>query len=210
MSDWETVRHQVGIAGRVTDAQTGKPVGGAQVIITSGPEAFTSLVALRALQYGTNWGAMLERPDRTQTAADGHYHLLDLPDGKYTVTATLPGTGTRYGAAQQSVTVSRDSQGRITWSSADVQLPPTTLMGQVSGKGAAIAMAEVRVKGSGERTYSDGQGRYRLIGVEIGNRTLLVSAQGFKPASQAVQLGAAGAMQKLDFAMVPNGQGPGP
>ncbi len=205
MVSWEVARHQVAIAGRVTNAQTGQAIGGAQVRITAAPLEFTDWLALQAKQYGDAWAAMSERPDRTRTAPDGHFHFMDLPDGSYTLTAALPGVGTRYSTAQVAVAISRDAQGHINLVSTSLALPPTTLKGVVTGTGAApVAMAEVRVKGSGERAFTDSQGRYLLAGLEVGNRTVLISAQGYQPASQAVTLSAAGVEQSLNFSLVPS------
>jgi hypothetical protein len=106
MSDWEIVRHQVAISGRVTDAQTGRAIAGARVSLDSGPETFT--------------------------AADGHFHFLDLPPGPYTLQASVPGAGTRYGPAPMTVTVKWDDQGKITLAIADLALSPRT--GQAGGE----------------------------------------------------------------------------
>jgi Carboxypeptidase regulatory-like domain len=183
---WEEVRHQVAIAGRVTDARMGRAIGGALVMITTAPPAFSG------------------RDDRTRTAADGHFHFLDLPDGQYALTASLPGSGRRYGTASAQATVSRDSQGKITMATATIGLPSTTLTGRVTGQNAApVAMAEVRVQGSGERAFSDGQGDYRLAGLETGNRTVQVSAQGYQVLSRTVLLSQAGTVQTLNLSLVP-------
>jgi len=40
---------------------------------------------------------------------------------------------------------------------------------------------------------------YWLRGVESGNRTLRVSAQGFKPASEVIRVGKPGSEQSVDF-----------
>jgi hypothetical protein len=70
------------------------------------------------------------RPDQTRTAVDGHFHFLDLPDGDYAVTASLPEAGNRYGTAEaKNLRVSRDGNGRIDWAWTDVKVPPTTISG---------------------------------------------------------------------------------
>ena len=205
MVNWEVARHQAAIAGSVTDAQTGQAIGGTQVKITAAPQVFTDWLALQAMQYGDRWSSMSERPDQTRTAPDGHFHFLDLPDGSYTLTAALPGAGSRYSTAQVAVVISRDSQGHINLVSTSLALPPTTLKGLVTGKGAtSVAMAEVRVKGSGERAFTDSDGKYVLAGLEVGKRTVSVSAQGYQPASQTVTLSAAGVEQSLSFSLVPS------
>jgi hypothetical protein len=198
----ESTRHQVAIAGNVTDAQTGAPIGRARVEISSGPAAFTDRLALQAKQYGERWVAMEERPDRTRTAADGHFHFLDLPAGDYTLIASLPGSGTRYDTAQAEATVSRDAEGTIAMARLDIALPPTALKGQITnqGSGDPVVMAEVRMKGSGERTFSDGEGRYLLAGLEAGERVMLVSAQGYESSRRNVQI-IQGDTLELDIAL---------
>jgi Carboxypeptidase regulatory-like domain len=201
---WDT-RHQVAIAGQVTDALTGRAIGGARVGITAAPAAFADWLAIRAKQYGAQWAAMVERPDRTRTAADGHFHFLDLPDGQYTMTASLPGSVSRYGMAGRQAVVSRGAQGTITMAAADISLPPTTLKGEITEQdGKPVALAEVRVQGSGERVFSDAQGRYMLAGLEAGQRTVLVLAQGYQPVSQTVTLGPAGAVHTVNTVLVPS------
>jgi hypothetical protein len=198
---WEEVRHQVVLAGRVIGVQTSQTISGARVEITSAPVAFTDWLALRALQYGERWAALPERPDRTRTAADGHFHFLDLPNGQYTLTASLPSVGRRYGAAQATVTVAHNAEGAVTLVPVEIALPPTTLKGQITDQatGNGLLMAEVRVQGSGERTFSDEQGHYLLTGVEPGKRSVLVFAQGYTQATQTVLLDQAGVVQTLNF-----------
>jgi hypothetical protein len=208
VSEWEIVRHQVAIAGYVTDAATGKPIRGAQVEVTNAPGEFKEWLAIRALQYGDRWEAMSERPDRTRSAADGHFHFLDLPAGNYKVKASLPGAGTRYGqSGEVKVSVPQDENDEYTL----VKLPPTTVKGrittQVTGKKDTeepVAMAEVRVVGSDERAFSDGDGHYLLAGLEASKdkeRIILARAQGFQPASRHVRLSQGGAEATLDFTL---------
>ena len=170
----ELPRRQVAIAGRVTDAQTEKAIARARVEITDGPPVFEERLALKARQHGNRWTVMAERPDRIHTAADGHFHFLDLPDGDYTLVASLPASGTRYGTAQTTVTLSSemiDEQRDITMATADIALPPPSLKGKITEQGSdnPVVMAEVRVQGSGERTFTDGQGEYLLTGLEVGS-----------------------------------------
>ncbi len=203
MSAWEIVRHQVAITGSVTDAQTGKAIDKAQIEITDGPSEFLDFVAARSKQYGTQWESMVERLDRTRTAADGHFHFMDLPDGEYTLTASLPGSGSRYGTAENSATVTRDADGNINRTAVEIPLPPTALKGRITEQGTTdpVVMAEVRLKGSGERTFSNSEGRYLLAGLETGERTVLVSAQGYQPTSQAALFNQAGTEQTLHFVL---------
>lgn len=202
MSDWEIVRHAVAVTGSVSDAQTGQALAGALVTITDAPLEFTSWLATRAKQFGARWQAMIERPDRTRTAADGHFHFLDLPNGDYTLVASLPGYGSRYGIAEEAVSVSRGTGGNIVMATAAFQLPPTTLKGTVTAAASApVVLAEVKVRGSGETAFSDSQGRYSLTGLEKGLRTIQINAKGYQPASQVVGLVAAGVEEILDVVL---------
>ena len=186
---WEEARHQVAISGRVTDSQTQRPLRGAQVRITTAPAAFTNWLAIYQQAHGGRWATLGERPDQTRTAADGHFHFVDLPNGSYTVTASRPNAGTRYGEARVTVTVARDAAGNLAPIEAGVALAPTTVKGTITGPGdAPVPLADVRVKGSSERTVSDSQGGYLLTRVEAGTCTVLVTASGFRPASRSVPL----------------------
>lgn len=221
MNDEVEVHHVVAISGRViervaeeqeTDDQMVKPIAGARITITAAPLEFTNRLALRAKQYGDRWERIEERPDRTRTAGDGHFHFMDLPDGDYTLKAELPGSGSRYGTAEQSVVVTRNADGIMAVVD-DIRLPPTTITGEITEdqNNEKVLMAEVRVRGSGERVFSDGKGRYRLSGVEASEkreRTLEVSAQGYQQDSQNVLLDQAGIEKVVDFVLVePLGSG---
>ena len=199
----QPIRHQVALAGQVKDAQTQRPVDRAQVAITAAPAAFTAWLALKAIQYGEGWDRLGERPDHTRTAPDGHFHFLDLPDGQYTLTVSLPGAGSRYGTAEVNAQVARSLHDPAKITPADIALPPTTLKGQVTDATTheAVSLAEVLVQGSGERTFSDTQGNYCLVGLEVGTRTVQVSARGYKAYIQTVQLRQAGAEQQLTVAL---------
>jgi hypothetical protein len=173
-------RQQVAIAGRVTDELSGRPVEGARVELTAAPTGFSAWLALRALESGPGWDALPERPDRAGVGPDGHFHFLDLPDGKYTVTASHPQAGSRYGTVGASVTVPRSADGSIIRQAADLKLPPTAVTGKVTGPGSTpSAMAEVRLRGSAGSALTDAQGTFILAPVEAGKQTLLVSARGF-------------------------------
>ncbi|HYU34440.1 MAG TPA: carboxypeptidase regulatory-like domain-containing protein [Thermoanaerobaculia bacterium] len=200
---WETVRHRAAIAGRVTDAGTGKPLPGARIEITAGPPELTSRLALLALQYGSRWASLAERADRTRAAGDGFFRFLDLPAGKYTLTASLPGSGSRYGTASVEVTLTADGEGRVALATASLALPATTIKGRISDATAAIRMAEVRIQGSGERAWSDAQGNYALSGIEAGARKLTISASGFQAKSETVTLGTPGEVATRDVTLSP-------
>lgn len=181
MATWETARHQVAIAGRVTDALTGEGLGGAAVTVDP-PGAC---------------GAVMTR-------ADGHYHLLDLPDGTYAVSATLPAAGSRYGTLRVSAAVSRGPDGRLRMAAADLALPSTAIRGKIVRHGGGRqALAEVRIRGSGERAFSDGDGRYLLAGIEAGLRTIVVSAQGFRPVERTVRIDRPGDAVTVNVTLAP-------
>lgn len=197
-----TVQHRVAVAGRLTDAETGKPVAGARVEITAPPPELIAYLDLYSRQFGDRWATLEERPDRARTAADGHFHFLDLPAGDYTFTASLARAGSRYGTATVQATV---TPGAL--ATADLALPPTTVKGRLSAPNpnVPVTMAEVRVAGSGERTYSDADGNYRLSALEKGERTLVIAARGFvAPPPQPVVLAAAGAVVTLDLSLQPD------
>jgi Carboxypeptidase regulatory-like domain len=198
------VRHRVSIAGWVTDAGAQKPLGGVAVNIVEMPPAFKSVLRTKAMQYGSRWRAMPERPDRTRTAPDGLFYFLDLPDGKYTIAASLVRFGKRYGAAQCSAAVSRVAKGGPKVAYVQMGLRPTTVEGKVTGSAhkTGVIMAEIRVKGSGERVFTDAQGQYVLAGVEPGKRTILAVAQGYRPAAKPVTIEQPGGLATLNFALV--------
>lgn len=199
----ETTRHQVALAGTVSDAQSGKPIPGARVTLSGGPPAFAERLALWALQHGSVPGP--GRPDHACSAADGHYYFLDLPDGGYDVAASLPAEGSRYAVAHARFEVSSQPDGRVSMAWVHLALQPTVVRGKVvaskNGATEPIAMASVRVKGSGEGALTDAKGRYELAGVEAGNRIIVVTARGYARIERGVALGEAGAEQTLDVTL---------
>jgi Carboxypeptidase regulatory-like domain len=201
-NNWEIVRHRAAIAGRITDAQTGRPVSGARVAITAGPPQLTGRLALLAVQHGSAWATLAERPDRTRAAADGFFRFLDLPAGEYTLEGSLPGSGSRYGTVTAQVTLAADGQGQIALQTVDFALPATTILGRVSDPSdAAVRLAEIRVQGSGERAFSDAQGHYALTGVEAGSRRLTIAAGGFQSTSETVSISQPGLVVTRDVTL---------
>jgi CarboxypepD_reg-like domain len=194
---WDIVRHRVAIAGRVLDAGTGKPLGDAEVVIRM-PEALkkTEAVVPKAVQRKI----AAEKPDTTRTRPDGLFYFLDLPDGKYNLQASIPRYGSRYGQAEEPATVSRSASGDIKKTFVRCALQPTQVRGKVTGtdRETGIALARVRVKGSGELGFTDAQGQYTVARIEPGKRTLVVSAQGYRDKSQEFTLGKPGASQIID------------
>jgi hypothetical protein len=202
----EVIRHQASIVGRVTDARTGSALGRVRIDLAGSSPAFADLVALAAEQFGTAWPTMAERPDRTLSRADGAICFVNLPDGQYTLTASLPAAGSRYGTNQTHAQVSRDAAGTIHAVLVELTLPATTVTGRVSTAGGApIMMAAVSVEGSGEQVWTDAQGHYAVSGIEVGNRNLVISAQGFQTARTPAVLGGAGSTLTVDVTLQSSG-----
>ncbi|MEA5567782.1 carboxypeptidase-like regulatory domain-containing protein [Anabaena sp. UHCC 0399] len=209
MSKWiklNSLRHQVAIAGQVCDRKTGQAIYGAIVEITQMPEPFKAKLALKALQYGSDWETFPERPDRTRTAVDGYFYFVNLPDGNYTLTGKLPGTNTRYDSAQTTVIVpSVDSDGKPKFA-ANIDLPPSGIKGQIKDpEGHSVRRAKVQIQGSGEYTFSNDEGKYLLSGLEAPKdknkkRTVNVSvfAPGYQRGGGKVEFGLGEVTQK-DF-----------
>jgi hypothetical protein len=151
------------------------------------------------------------RSDRTYTAADGGFYFADLPDGGYTITASLPQMGTRYGNIRSpTITVARDGESLIA-AHINLSLPPTTLKGQITTDDSNdsdnspdnVIFAEIRIQGSGEVSYSDAEGKYILTEIETSERerTIEVKASGFKSQTKKILFDEVGSEQILDFVM---------
>jgi hypothetical protein len=203
MSDWQIARHRVAIAGRVLDGNTGKALGDVAVTLTAMPAALQKRLAITSIAYGSGWNSMPRRPDRTMTSENGLFYFLDLPNGKYSLSALPPTYGGRYSTTQQALTVSRDGKGDTKIAFVNLTLQPTTVKGKITGPGqkTAVVLANVRVKGSGERVFSDAQGQYTVTGIEPGKRVLMVSAQGYRAESRPFTLGDPGASQTLNISL---------
>lgn len=156
------------IAGRVVDAGTGKPVGGAMVRIT-GP----------SIRRSGPWGPGLHggAPD-VLTAADGRFEFRHLPDGTFGVTATKPGYAEgAYGrrrpggavrtvalAAQQplrDVAVSIWKNGAISGTLTD-ESGEAVVGAQVRLWRATFVAGARRFASSGQPAYTDDRGAYRF------------------------------------------------
>ena len=118
-SDWEVIRRQVTIAGRIVDAQN-EPLAGAMITIMARAGKFKAQVENAARTAGAEWEFLKNRPDRTFSRLDGLYFFLDLPEGQYTMSVSDPRSGK---IVESQVTVSKDKEksGRIT--QADFKLP---------------------------------------------------------------------------------------
>lgn len=204
MLKWELIRHQVAIAGQVTNAQTKKAIPNAEVIITKAPSAFTNWLKLKSLQYGDRWNLMVERPDRTITGDDGYFHFLELPEGEYTLTASVANAARRYGKAMLTVTIPTKVEGKVIVTAADMAVPSTVLQGKIFNQNEEpVLMAQVQF-GNTVSTFSNDQGQYSLFSIEASEieRLVRVSAQGYQPTSQSVVINQPGTLQPpLDFVL---------
>jgi len=158
------------VGGKVMDALTERPLAGAEVEIGLATNGWRRTVC---------------------TSPVGLFYFLDLPDGTYTLRAHLPGSGRRRGVATTEATVGKDANGtQHEFVFLNLRLPATVLRGTVAAKTGKdkVVMAQVRIKGSGESTYTDPDGRYVLTEIESGPRVLEVMAPGHKPVSEPVDL----------------------
>jgi len=221
VTNWTIVRHRVAIAGRVVDGVTGKPISGAHVEIVGKPAAYEEKLAILAASRGDTEREM-ERRDTARTRVDGLFYFLDLPEGRYQVIAFLPKErpraknlpkmkrdreadpykvqgDKRYGKTQEEATVSyKDGFEKLVF----FKLQPTGVTGRVIGANkAAVLLAEVRVQGSGERAFTDGQGHYTIAGFHPNpraKRRLLVSARGYRTEHLDVLVDEPGACKKIE------------
>lgn len=230
MTDFMTVRHRVAIAGLVLDSMSGKPIAGAHLEITAKPRAYAEKLALlKATQSARSMER--EGPDTTRTRADGLFFFLDLPQGSYKLVGFVPKDNAhsgepaatngdrqdpfqwkgdkRYGKAQfsASVTYGPEGFGKL----AVVRLQPTGIKGRVLALAnqTPVLMAEVRMKGSGERTFTDAQGQYTISRIrpnERLKRTLQIRARGYRDQAIEVMIDTPGTCKKLeDIALVREG-----
>lgn len=202
MAQWERIRHRVALAGRVTDVQTNKTIAGVEIRIVKAPDAFIDRLKNLTLQHKDLSKKIVKSPERTQTARDGHFHFLDLPEGEYGLTASLPSAGKRYGTASVEVKVSK---GNNVIAIADMKLPPTCLKGKiVDGDADPVVLAKVGLKYTEESSFSDREGRYLLNEIEASEnfeRTLIVSAQGYQTTSETVILSKPGIEETFNFVL---------
>lgn len=117
-SEWEIIRRQVAIGGQVVN-EHGEPVAGVPVTITSMPKSFKARVTVAAEAAGAAWQSDVERLDYTVARSDGIFFFLDLPEGRYTVTAADGGSGRK---AEKSVAVSIEDEESIKVTHADLKL----------------------------------------------------------------------------------------
>jgi hypothetical protein len=208
MTAWMTLttkQRQVAIAGRVIEAVTKQAIAGAMIKIEQSPPGFQQMLKLKALQFGDR---PIEPLNQTMSAIDGCFYFLDLPSGTYTLTASLPGTGTRYGTVTTAaLTIARNAKGNAETAIVEITLPTTALSGTVMGDGKPVSMARIQIEGSSASTFSNADGTYLLTGLEVWQPTspkqsprpiVQVFARGYPPVAQGVQL-KQGNLTTLDF-----------
>ncbi len=113
-TEWEFVRRQVAVSGRVL-GEDGNPVDGAKIVICP-VSAETKVKASKEPITGGQ-----KPPGGTSAVAgpDGIFFFMDLPDGKYVMTAVDPRSNSR---DEKTLTVSRDTKGNIKMKNADFSL----------------------------------------------------------------------------------------
>jgi hypothetical protein len=160
----DRIAHRAALVGRVIDGLSSEPLSRAQIEIIAAPVAYqTRLAWLREARPDA-------APDRLLVDANGAFRWLDLPPGVYTLRASV--SGTRYAATTTTVTV-----GAAAVASAELRLPPTAITGVIKADqpAGALAMACVRLSGSGETTYTAADGTFTLSAIEPGT-TRMISA----------------------------------
>ena len=113
-SEWESVRHQVAVAGRVVDGEE-KPVAGAEVTLTALPKQARQ----RRGGVGAERQELGEPCDRTFTKSDGIFFFLDSPAGEYAVECLNGGAGLR---DKRTVSVSWRQDGTVEKAVTDLKL----------------------------------------------------------------------------------------
>ncbi|BAY29267.1 hypothetical protein NIES2107_11080 [Nostoc carneum NIES-2107] len=212
MSKWmklNSTRHQVAIAGQVSDEKTGRTIPGATVEIIKMPDKFSNKLEVLKKLYGSEWEDFPKRPDQTTTTIDGYFYFLDLPEGIYKLSASLPSAGTRYqqrGESQElNILKNQGSdQDKVAMVKADMTLAPTGIEGYVTADSAPLVMAKVWLEGSSEFTFSDSKGYYLLTQLEASNieRTVQVATQGYELAApKKVKLVQGEIIQNLDLVL---------
>jgi protocatechuate 3,4-dioxygenase beta subunit len=186
-----------GLSGKVVDAETRRPIEGAQVSAQEikGGDAETAMMAKLGLS-----GLGGETTD-----AEGKYTLSTLEDGEYAVVASKDG----YASLGLSAEV-RNSRGP---SDLDFSLSKgETLTGEVEGSDPStpIKMIFLSVKDSGGRSvYSkrltlSASGEYQAESLPTGECEVSVDAKGYASAKKTVRI-SAGSDNRADFVLTAGG-----
>ena len=172
------IAHRAALVGRVIDKLGQGPLPGVSVEITDSPPAYrTWLATLRQGRPGA-------RPDRIATDGDGRFRWIDLPAGSYTLRASAPDP--RYADATATASVVVNAAASV-----EIALDPTALAGRVNADNPAgpLAMVRVRMRDSGEVTFTAGDGSFTLSPVEPGaTRVIELSAQRYVTVTRTVSL----------------------
>jgi len=191
-------KQQVAIAGQVVEWETDNgqkvkhPMAGALVEIIAMPIPLHTILSLKALEYGTQWDKMSNRPDRAITAGDGYFTFVDLPIGKYTLAASLPGCVTKYGT--WSCTLDQDSNKRILTKFGEILLHRIGIKGKVTDSTTkeGIESAKIQIENSPEWSFSNLQGAYRLgiepLTMRKTDISIIVSAKDYIPVAKSLNL----------------------
>lgn len=197
---------QIAIAGRVLEGETDKAISGAMVEIIDMPKEFQTILSLKALQYGSQWKKISDRPDRKITASDGYFYFVNLPPGKYKLKASVPGSTIHYENAEKKekeVIVKNpvNIDNHVIPKKIVKQVIPTTLkdtdiiLVKATGiKGTIadidrlenpIAGATVQIQDNSKSTLSDRNGNYLLVGLEASEKyKVTVFAKGYQQNSE--------------------------
>ena len=212
MLELSIVNQQIAIAGQVLQGETQKNISGAIVAIIEMPEKFRAILSLKALQYGSKWEKMPQRPDRKITSNDGYFYFTNLHPGEYLLEASLPTSPTRYNEVRTKVQVSSPVNSKISTTMTDIVLLPTGIKGKITDANdpkKLITNAKVQIQDSGDTTISDQKGNYRLIGLEspkLGQRniTVIISSTGYQQVSQPLNIQRGQVIAEQNFALKPN------
>jgi hypothetical protein len=142
---------------------------------------------------------------QTRTSADGLFYFTDLRDGAYDLIVTCPAKTTRYLPSRTTIEVSRNARNPV-FPLPRIGLRPFVISGRITEKGAntPVAMALVMLPGSGERAFSDAEGKYELVAVEPTKagkgRPVVASANGFGPSTLRAEMDdSASSFKPLNF-----------
>lgn len=113
-TEWEALRHQVAVTGRVVDGRE-KPVAGAEVTLTTMPKHTRP----KRGGMGTDGQELGVPCDRTLTKADGIFFFLDSPVGEYAVQCE---NGRAGGRDKKTVSVSWRQDGTVERAVVDLKL----------------------------------------------------------------------------------------
>lgn len=152
---------------------------GFEMVLNTAPDTLTDQFGY--VQDVLDWcaiptGLSRRTVERTQTAIDGWFYFLDLPDGKYTLEAVLPSAGTRYGTAGleplkanasksvlqpvNQITVVQGQHSTQPYQ-ARLWLVPTTLAGRVTNAGGeGVSSAKVQIAGRQEYAVTSDESGY--------------------------------------------------